>query len=126
MVIRKAMFSKNKGGSLMIELIVAMAILTACLLPLAYSIFSERRLARASYQRAIAMELVDGEMEILAAGEWRAFAPGKHPYSVRAAAATNLPPGEYLLTVDPGKLRLEWQPGVKRHGGAVVRELILK
>jgi len=126
MVIRKATFSKRLGGSLMIELIVAMAILTACLLPLAYSIFSERRLARSSYQRAIAMELVDGEMEILAAGEWRAFAAGKHFYPVRANAATNLPPGKFLLTVEPGKVRLEWQPGIKRHGGAVVRELVLK
>src|SRR5437899_920578 len=120
MVIHKSTISKRVGGALMIELIVAMAILTGALLPLAYSIFSERRLARASYQRAIAMELVDGEMEILAAGEWRAFAPGKHVYPVRSAATTNLPPGEFLLTVEPGKVRLEWQPGIKRHGGAVV------
>ena len=126
MVIRTSILSKRTSGALMVELLVAMALLTGALLPLAYSIASERRLARASYQRAVAMELVDGEMEILGAGEWHAFAPGTQRYSVRSAAVTNLPPGEFLLTVKPGKVRLEWQPAVKRHGGAVVREMILK
>src|SRR6266436_470087 len=58
---------------LMTEMLVALAILLGALLPLAYSLVSEKRLARAVYQRAVAMELVDGEMEILAAGEWRAM-----------------------------------------------------
>jgi hypothetical protein len=92
------------------------------LLPVAYSIASERRLARAYYQRAVAMEIVDGEIEVLAAGEWRAFTPGTHEYPVHAGSMTNLPPGHFLLTVQNDKVRLEWQPAVKMHGGAVVRE----
>jgi len=126
MVTRKLAISKHVSGALMIELLVAMALLLGALLPLAYSIASERQLARATYQRAVAMELVDGEMEILAAGEWRAFPAGRYPYPIRAAAATNLPPGAFLLTVTPIKVRLEWQPTVKRHGGPVAREIILK
>jgi len=51
-------------------------------LPLAYSVASEKRLARASYQRAVAMEIVDGEIEILAAGEWLAFKSGAQDYQV--------------------------------------------
>lgn len=113
-------------GALLTELLVAISLLVLALLPLAYSISSEQRFARASYQRAVAMELVDGEMEALVAGGWRAFAPGSHEYPVRAIAATNLPPGQFLLTVESDKLRLEWKPAIKHHGGSVVREAVLK
>lgn len=116
----------RQRGSLMVELLVALALVIGLLLPLAYSFASERRLARAYYQRAVAMEIVDGEMEALLAGEWRAFAPGTHEYRVHAGAATNLPPGHFNLTVQPGKLRLRWQPTVKDRGGPVTREGIVK
>ena len=110
-------------GALMTELLVAMALLMGALLPLAYSIASERKFAHAAYQRAMAMEIVDGEMEVLAAGAWRAFATGTREYAVQAGAATNLPPGQFLLTVETGRLRLEWKPAIKNHGGNVVREV---
>jgi hypothetical protein len=116
----------RQRGALMVELLVALAILTGVLLPLAYSFVSERRLARACYQRAVAIEIVDGEMETLLAGEWHAFSPGTHDYRVHAGAATNLPPGRFTLTVQPPKLRLRWQPAVKDRGGPVTRETILK
>ena len=126
MVARAATQPVRQKGGLMIELLVAMSLLAAALLPLAYSIVSEQRLARASYQRAIALEIVDGEMEVLAAGEWRAFTPGTCNYVPHAAAATNLPPGQLLFTLQPGEMRLEWRPAVARHGGPVVREVNLK
>lgn len=110
----------------MVELLVAMAMLVGSLLPLAYSIVAEHRFARACYQRAVAAEIVDGELEVLAAGEWRAFARGTHEYAAHAAAATNLPPGKLLLTIEPGTLRLEWLPAVKQHGGPVIREVKVK
>jgi hypothetical protein len=103
-----------------------MSILAGVLLPLAYSFVSERRTARGSYQRAVAMEIVDGEMETLLAGEWRAFTPGVHDYHVHAGAATNLPPGRFILSIQPEKLRLRWQPALKDHGGPVTREAMLK
>lgn len=110
----------------MVELLVAIALLAGAVLPLAYSIASEKRYARALYQRAVAMEIVDGELEALAAGEWRAFTNGVQPYPVRAAALTNLPPGTFLLTLTDKNVRLEWRPAIKHHGGAVVREVKLK
>ena len=116
----------RQRGSLMIELLVAVALLAGCVLPLAYSIASERRYARALYQRAVAMEIVDGEIEALAAGQWRAFSNGACQYQVRARAATNLPPARFLLTVQPGRLRLEWRPERQQHGGPVVREAIIR
>ena len=113
---------RGQHGSLMIELLVALAILLGALLPVAYSFGSEKRLARAAYQRAVAMEIVDGEMEALLAGEWRAYPAGASTYTVRAGAATNLPPGRFRLAIEASKLRLEWLPALKQHGGSVVRE----
>lgn len=110
----------------MVELLVAMALLAGALLPLAYSFAAERRYARAVYQRAVAMEVVDGEVEALLAGEWRAFTNGTCEYAVHAASVTNLPPGRFLLTLEPQRLRLEWHPAVRSHGGPVVREVTLK
>ena len=112
---------------MMAELLIAMAMMVGVLLPLAYSITSEKRLARTAFHRAVAMEIVDGEMEILAAGEWRTFSPGKHEYPIHAIAATNLPPGRFLLTVGTDKVRLEWKPNAKKYGRAVVlREAKIK
>ena len=118
---------RRRSGALMIELLVAMAMLVGFLLPLAYSITSEKKLARTAFYRAVAMEIVDGEMEILAAGEWHTFSPGKHEYPIRALAATNLPPGQFLLTIGTNDVRLEWKPTAKKYGGPVVfREVKIK
>jgi hypothetical protein len=114
------------AGSLMIELAVATALLLGALFPLAYSFASEKRLAQSYYQRAVAMEIVDGELEALAAGGWRDQTTGTHEYAVRAASATNLPPGKFLVTIETNRVRLQWLPQVKDHGGAVTREAPLK
>jgi hypothetical protein len=126
MVIRTRKQIASRRAYLMMELLVAIAILTGALIPLAYSLVSEKQVARRYYQRAVAAELVDGELEVLAAGAWRAFPEGVHPYSVRAGALTNLPPGKFVLTIKTGRLRLEWLPGVKDHGGPLAREAVLK
>ena len=54
-------------GSLMAEMLVAIALLMVVLVPVAYSFDAEKRAARATYDHAIAMEIVDGEMEVLLA-----------------------------------------------------------
>jgi hypothetical protein len=110
----------------MIDLVVGMAILVLAILPLAYTVNSENQLFRATYQRAIAMEIVDGEMEILAAGEWRAYPEGRQDFPVQARAAANLPPGHFQLTRTGKHLRLEWTAGEKHGIGTVVREVTLE
>jgi hypothetical protein len=110
----------------MVELLVAISLLLFALVPLAYSIGSERRLARALYQRAVAMEIVDGELEVLAAGAWRSYPNGVAEYEVHSFAQTNLPPGQFWLSLSPEKIRLEWRPTARQHGGGVVRQLALK
>jgi hypothetical protein len=110
----------------MVEMTMAMAILVLAVFPLAYSFSAEARLFRATYQRAIAMEIVDGEMEILAAGEWRAFPEGTQVYPVHANAVKNLPPGEFQFTRTGNHLRLEWSATERTGVGRVVREVTAK
>jgi hypothetical protein len=126
MVITSPSRPARQRGALMAELLVAIALLAMAVLPIGYAIASEKILARSYYERAVAMEIVDGEMEVLLAGEWRSFPPGRHEYAIHSEAATNLPPGKFLLTIEPGKTRLEWQPDDKHHGGPVIREALVK
>jgi len=61
-------------------------------------------------------------MEILAAGEWKSFPAGTRIYPVRAAAATNLPPGRFVFTRNDPWVKLEWIPDRPRGLGAIQRE----
>src|SRR6478735_6322237 len=90
----------RERAALTTELLVAMVLLTAAVFPLAYSFATEKRLARTYYQRAVAVEIVDGEMERLLAGAWHAYKAGVQEYTVRALAATNLPPGKFELFIE--------------------------
>jgi hypothetical protein len=113
---------KRRSGALTTELIVAMAILLIAAMPLALSFAQEGKVLRQSYQKAAAMELIDGELEILLAGEWRAFKEGSQPYELRGAAAKNLPPGKAVLTITAKQIRLEWLPEKGDWATKVVRE----
>ena len=117
------MVKRNRHGSIMIELVVAIGILTTALLPFAYSYMNEQHQCHMAYVRAIAMELVDGQMEILAAGRWREVGgDGVYDYPVNAGAARNLSPGKFTLTVHGRQLRLEWRPDNPRQCRPIIRE----
>lgn len=125
-MVTKKIRSKRERGALATECIVALGILAAVMLPLSFSFLQEGKACRAYYHRAVALEIIDGEMETLAAGEWRAFESGRQNYAVRAASATNLPAGEFVLTLRKGAARLEWIPKTRGSGGAVAREVKLR
>ena len=110
----------------MIDALVAIALLAIVVVPITKSIASEKRLARSHYERAVALEIVDGEMEALVAGAWRALPTGTTEYRVHAASLTNLPSGKFLVTIETNRVRLEWHPSVKHSGGPVIREAFVK
>jgi hypothetical protein len=116
--------TRRERGSMMIEMMMALTLVVTILLPLGFSFVDEQHVCRVYYWRAVAMEAVDGEMEVLAAGEWRAFAEGTAPYTVHAESAKYLPPGKFTLTVHGPRLRLEWQPDKARFGAPVAREAV--
>ena len=121
---------RNRGrlqsGALMTDLIVGLGILVIALMPLAYSLAQEHKVIRASYYKAAAMEIIDGEMEILMAGEWREFKEGPQSYPLSRETAKNLPPGKAVVTITGKRIRLEWQPAQKYSGGKIVREGVVK
>jgi hypothetical protein len=114
--------NSNKQGMALVELLVAMGILVLVMIPVSLSFIGERREFGIYYHRAIALEVVDGEMEILRAGEWRAFKEGAQSYTVNNPSATNLPPGRFVLTRQDRHLRLQWLPAARNQGGIVTRE----
>ena len=116
----------RRSGLLMTEVMVALAIVGIAILPLAYSFAQENKYLRRCYERAVAMEIVDGEMEIIRAGGWHNFTNGTHTITTTARSATNLPPGELRLTLSEKHARVEWLPAETSHGSAVVREATLK
>ena len=70
------------------------------------------------------MQIVDGEMEVLAAGAWRGFREGEQEYLVTSEAAKTLPKGRFVLQIDGQKVRLEWRTSSRGGGEStrVVRE----
>jgi hypothetical protein len=117
---------KNQQAVLMMDLAMAMVVFSLAIFPLAFSFMKEREVLRLDYCRAVADEVVDGEMEILVGGDWKNFPDGAQPYTVHSRAAANLPAGNFELTKTGNHLRLEWMP-VKRLGiDAVVREVTIK
>ena len=118
--------SRRNRGFMMVDLFVGMAILALAILPLAFSYVREARLLRAEYFRGAVMEIVDGEMEVLAAGEWRDLPEGSQAYTVHARAAASLPPGHFQLTKTGRQLRLEWTADNRQGIGTVVREITIK
>jgi len=117
---------RERGYFLMTDLIVGMAILTIAIMPLAYSFIHDRQLLRAEYYRSVAVEVADGEMEILAAGAWRDLPDGQQVYTVHANAVAHLPPGHFQLTKTGKHLRLEWKTDARHGIGNVVREITVK
>jgi hypothetical protein len=116
----------HERGALIFEVIMAMTILVMAVFPLGFALTADTRQFRATYQRAVAMEIVDGEIEILAAGPWRDIPEGSQTYAVHANAAANLPPGRFLLTRAGTRLRLEWSSAKKSGIGPVIREVTVK
>lgn len=115
----------SQRGSAMADMLCALGLLAAALLPLSVSFYSDQKVLRTHYQHAVAMEIVDGEMEILRAGEWRAWREGVHVYPIKAASAKSLPPGQFTLTRTGQTVRLEWTPEKRGAGRPVVREVRL-
>lgn len=117
---------RRTGGFLEVDLIVGIAILSLAVVPLGYAFVRERQVLKIEYNRAVANEIVDSEMEILAAGDGKNYPDGPQNYSVHARAAATLPPGHFQLTKTAGHLRLEWTPDEPHGLSAIVREVNVK
>jgi hypothetical protein len=115
-----------RHGFLEVDLAVGLAILALAVVPLGFLFARERQVLRIEYFRSVANEIVDGEMEILAAGEWKNYPDGTQAYPVHANATTNFPPGHFQLTKTGNHLLLEWNSDGRKGIGEVAREITIK
>jgi hypothetical protein len=113
-------------GFLEVDMLVGLAILALAIVPVGFSFARERQVLRIEYIHSVANEIVDGEMELLAAGDWKNYPDGVQNYSVHAGAAAGLPPGHFQLTKTGNNLSLEWSPDWKHSGTPVIREATIR
>ncbi len=118
--------SRTRHGFLEVDMLVGLAIFSLAIVPVGFSFVRERQVLKLEYFRSVANEIVDGEMEILAAGDWKNFRDGSQNYPVHASAAASLPPGHFQLTKTGNHLRLEWDSDAKHGGAPVIREATLR
>ena len=114
-------FVGRQNGSLAIDLLVAMVLLLVAVVPFGLGYLNSEKQMRQAYFRAVALELVDGEAEVLAAGLLHQFPEGLHDYSIQFGAVTNLPPGRFRLQRTGDNGVLEWLPLAPMPGGRVHR-----
>ena len=122
---------RRARGFLEVDLLVGLAILSLAIVPLGLAFARERQVLRLEYFDSVANEILDGEMEILAAGDWKSFPDGSQVYPVHSRAAGVLPPGHFQLIKTGHHLRLEWEAQRVKvspdHGlGALAREVTVK
>lgn len=112
-------------GFLEVDLVVGLAILTLAVVPLGFAFARERQVLKIEYLHSVVNEIVDGEMEILAAGAGKNLPEGSQVYAVHSRAAANLPLGHFQLMKTGNHLRLEWVAEEKCGVSPVVREVTL-
>ncbi len=116
---------RRSAGSLSLDLGVALGLLTLVVVPFAYSYLQQQNQLRQAHHRAVAMELVDGEAEVLAAGALSNFPDGEAEYPVAGTAASRLPRGKFILLKNGSHGTLVWRPEPASLAGPVRREFQL-
>jgi hypothetical protein len=118
--------SARQRGILMLDLVAGLALLSIAIVPLGFAFHREYQTLRIEYYRSVVDELVDGELEILAAGAARNLSDGTQPLVMTSNAAAGLPASHFQLTKTGSHLRVEWIPDVKCGLNAIRREGNLK
>ena len=111
---------------LQMDVAIALSLLALVFIPLSVSSSGDLDLARRHYFEAVALQLIDGEMDVLLAGERRKYTTGEHRIKPVGEAVQNLPEGEFVLTVHDQKLTLAWVPTKRAKWGRVERVVELK
>ena len=111
---------------LQLDVAIALTVLALVFIPLSVSSSGGLDLARRHYFEAVALQLIDGEMDVLLAGERQKYTTGEHRIKPGGDAVQNLPEGEFVLSVQDEKLTLAWMPKKLAKWGRVERVVELK
>lgn len=112
--------ARRRGGVLM-ELIVGLALLAGVLLPLTGGFVSQRRMAAQLSKRLVLTELIDGELEFIAAGRWKEFNEGTNAFVIEMPPGFVPPAGRSYLVRESDHFRLLWEPDTKTALGTISR-----
>ncbi len=115
----------NAAAFSQVDLVVAMFLMVAALMPLGMTLAKDSELYRAWSLRARAMTVVDGELEVLAAGVWKEYGPGEHELVPKSGAELS-GYGSFRVLVDAESIQVRWIPGKKYRGGTIVRTAVIK
>ena len=86
----------RRRAFLQLDMAMALSLLALVFIPLSVSSSGGLDLARRHYFEAVALKLIDGEMDVLLAGERRKHTTGEHRITPIGEAVQNLPEGEFV------------------------------
>ena len=113
--------SRRKVGAIHLEAILALALTAAVLLPISGIVVSQRRIASDLTRHLTMIELVDGEMELIAAGDWVRYPEGTHSVPLPSPEGFVPPVGELTLVRQGREFSLAWRPANRWIGGGIER-----
>ena len=116
----------RRRAFLQLDVAIALTVLALVFIPLSVSSSGDLDLARRHYFEAVALQLIDGEMDVLLAGERRKYTTGEHRIKPVGDAVQNLPESKFVLTVQDEKLTMAWVPTKRAKWGRVERVVQLK
>lgn len=116
----------RRWAFIQLDVAVALALLFIVFIPFGVSSWGDLDLARRQLHEAVARQLIDGEMDVLLAGERRNYTLGEHRIIPVGESVQNLPEGKFILTVEDQKLTLAWIPKKVAKWGRVERVVELK
>ena len=116
----------RRRAFLQLDVAIALTLLALVFIPLSVSSSGGLDLARRHYFEAVALQLIDGEMDVLLAGERRKYTLGEYGITPVGEAVQNLPEGKFVLTVKQKQLTLTWVPTKRAKWGRVERVVQLK
>jgi len=116
----------RRRAFLQLDVAIALTVLALVFIPLSVSSSGDLDLARRHYFEAVALQLIDSEMDVLLAGERRKYTTGEHRIKPVGDAVQNLPEGKFVLTVQDEKLTMAWVPTKRAKWGRVERVVQLK
>ena len=114
--------SRRPAGALTIELVVAAAMLLTVFLPLGLGLVTQHRQARDLHLRAVIMQHLDGELEVLSAGGWRQLPAEGRRWELAPQPGALVPRGHFEAVAADGWLRVSWQPAPGQRGRTLQRE----
>ncbi len=109
-----------------LDVAVAIVILMLVFIPLTVTSSSKLDLARRHHVEAVVLQLIDGEIDVLLAGEQEKYNFGEHRITPAGEAAEDLPKGEFILTLKEKQLSLAWVPVKLAKWGRIERAVNLK